>query len=97
MEDVFELLDHQPSLWPKWAVGRDADDRPTSEQHMFIFERAGYDGSLGHVRAACQFLDGRPWVGRAPAVWSPPATVLLCYDCMEVSLQHGIRRTLSDS
>lgn len=97
MEHVLEILDHQPQHWPKWQRGRDADDLPTPEQHMFLFERAGYDGSLGHVRAACQYIDGCPWVGPAPAVWSPPQTVLLCLDCMEVSLQHGIQRTLSDS
>lgn len=97
MEHVLELLDHQPPAWPQWKRGRNADDRPTDEQHMFLFERAGFDGSLGHVRAACQYIDGCPWVGPAPAVWSPPPTVVLCLDCMEVSLQHKIRRAQTDS
>lgn len=99
MNDAFEILDHQPTLWPRWQLGRDELGKETEEQHWFLFERAGYDGQLGYARAACQYLPGREWVGRAPRAWSPePAEATrLCPDCMEVSLQYGLRCAQPDS
>lgn len=88
MSFVFELLDNQPSDWPRWEYGREADDMPTAEQHCFLFEPLGYDGSAGIARAACQFIDGAKWVGRMPSPIDLPGGVSLCHTCMEISLQH---------
>lgn len=96
MEYVLELLDDQPHPWPRWEIGLHSDDEPTLDQHLFVFERIGFDGTAGLARAACQYLNGTQWVGRSVTPIDLPGGVHLCYDCMEVSLQHKIRAATSE-
>lgn len=90
---AFDLLDNQPSLWPKWQLARDSHGRLQYVKHMFLFEPFEFEG-LGRPIPACRFVDGAEWVERAPKFDQALASDgdPLCLDCMEVSLQHGLAR-----
>lgn len=96
MQHALNLLTQQPTLWPKWEIGRDADDQPTAEKHMFIFDPSEFGQGFGRAIAACQFVGGAAWIGRLKSgqpseVFSSIGTPA-CSDCMEIALQHVLQQ-----
>lgn len=93
MEEVFNLLDYQPTGCPKWELAQDSRGFLLYEKHMFLFEADEF-GLPGRMIPACRFIDGAEWVGRVSPLRRTYASDgdPLCQNCMEVSLQHGLAR-----
>lgn len=87
MEEAFDLLDNQPTGFPKWQLGVNAEGENLWVKHMFIADE-------DVVVPGCRFVPGAEWVGRA-SKWDQMLASdgdPLCQDCIEVYLQHGLAR-----
>lgn len=96
MEHAFNLLDHQPSGCPRWEICQNASGKTIYVKHMFLFEADEFGREWGRLIPACRFVDGAEWVGRADSIERELSSDSdpLCQDCMEVSLQHGLSRSV---